>query len=136
MQADRSLASRAVGAFAPLSVALLTLVSTGCAARVTQFHDFAAAGVSYQKAADTALDDAGTAAIRANNANLVTARPNRAALPSTEREDDVKQHNGLLQKRLAILRDLRRHGRVLQRYFQALAASGALLSAMAASAWK
>ena len=122
MQADRSLANRLVMAFAPLSVALVALISTGCAARVTQFHDFATAGVSYQKAADTALDDAGTAAIRANNANLVKARPNRAALPSTEREDDVIQHNRLLQKRLAILRDLRRHGRVLQRYFQALAA--------------
>jgi hypothetical protein len=120
MHAVRSSASRAVAAFAPLSVVLLTLISTACAARVTQFHDFATAGVSYQRASDAVLDDAGTAAIRADNAVLVRARPDIPT--SKQRQTDVLQHNRDLQKRMAVLRDLRRHGRVLQRYFQALAA--------------
>ena len=76
--------------------------------------------MSYQRAADTVLDDAGTAAIRADNAVLVRARPDIPT--SKERQTDVLQHNRVLQQRMAILRDLRRHGRVLQRYFQALAA--------------
>jgi hypothetical protein len=119
MYVVRSSASRAVAAFAPVSVVLLTFISTACAARVTQFHDFATAGVSYQRAADTVLDDAGTAAIRADNAVLVKARPDTA---TSQRQTDVLQHNRDLQKRMVILRDLRRHGRVLQRYFQTLAA--------------
>lgn len=114
----RLCASRVVAAFAPLSVVLLTLINTACAGRVTQFHDFATAGVSYQRAADTVLDDAGTAAIRADNAVLVKTRPD---ISTSKRQTDVLQHNRDLQKRMAILRDLRRHGRVLQRYFQALA---------------
>lgn len=116
----RSSASRAVAAFVPRAVVLLALISSACAARVTQFHDFATAGVSYQRAADTVLDDAGTAAIRADNAVLVRARPDIPT--SKQRQTDVLQHNRELQQRMAILRDLRRHGRVLQRYFQALAA--------------
>ena len=120
MRVVRSSLRLAVAAFPPLSVVLLTFITTACAARVTQFHNFAAAGVSYQRAADTVLDDAGTAAIRADNAVLVKTRPDIPT--SKERQTNVLEHNRDLQKRMVILRDLRRHGRVLQRYFEALAA--------------
>jgi hypothetical protein len=45
----------------------------------------------------------------------------RPAIPPDKRLDEINTHNELLKKRLVILQDIRRHGRVLQLYFQALA---------------
>ena len=108
-----------VRCFPALAVALLLgVVTSACAARVTQFGDFAQAGLSYVKASEAVIDEAGTASIRSNNATLVK---NREAIPPAKRLDEINTFNELLKQRLVILQDIRRHGRVLQRYFQALA---------------
>jgi len=97
----------------------LTLVAaTGCAARTSQFHDFATAGVAYVKASEAVLDEAGSATIRADTAVMITARPNT---PEAERGARIRESNTLLKQRMVVLRDIRRHGRQLQRYFEALA---------------
>jgi hypothetical protein len=70
------------------------------------------------KASEAVIDDAGVASIRANNATLVKNRP---AIPPEKRLAEINTHNDLLKERLVILQDIRRHGRLLQRYFQALA---------------
>lgn len=108
-----------VRSFPAVAVALLLgCVTTACAARVTQFGDFAQAGLTYVKASEVVIDEAGTASIRANNVTLVRSRP---AIAPDKRLDEINTHNELLKKRLAILQDIRRHGRLLQSYFQALA---------------
>jgi hypothetical protein len=108
-----------VGRFPPVAVALLLgIVTSACAARATQFGDFAQAGLTYVKASEVVIDEAGTASIRANNAILVKNRP---AIPPDKRLVEINEHNELLKERLVILQDIRRHGRLLQRYFQALA---------------
>ncbi len=97
----------------------LAVAASGCAARATQFSDFAQAGLAYVKASEAVIDEAGTASIKANNVTLVRTRP---AIPPDKRLDEINTHNELLRQRLAILQDIRRHGRLLQTYFQALAA--------------
>jgi len=101
-----------------LVVLALGSAAGGCAARVSQFHEFAAAGVSFVKASEAVLDEAGTAATRADTMVLVDAR---ALLKPEERRARVQASNQALKTRMAILRDIRRHGRVLQRYFEFLA---------------
>ena len=108
-----------VSRFPAVAVALLLgIVGSACAARVTQFGDFAQAGLTYVKASEAVIDEAGTASIRANNATLVKNRP---AIPPDKRLAEINTHNDLLKQRLVILQDIRRHGRLLHRYFQALA---------------
>lgn len=105
--------------FPAVAAALLfCVVTSGCAARVTQFGDFAQAGLTYVKASEVVIDDAGTASIRANNAVLVKTRP---AIAADKRLDEINKQNELLKQRLVILQDIRRHGRLLQSYFRALA---------------
>jgi hypothetical protein len=99
---------------------LAACAASNCAsARLTSFHDFSKAGVSYVKAAERVLNDAGTAAIRSDTAVLIAARP---VLSEEERRDRIVTANELLRDRLRILEDIRRHGRLLQEYFEALAA--------------
>jgi len=110
---------RVIRGFPVIAVALiLGIVTSACAARITQFGDFAQAGLTYVKASEAVIDDAGVASIRANNATLVK---NRQAIPPENRLAEINTHNDLLKERLVILQDIRRHGRLLQRYFQALA---------------
>jgi hypothetical protein len=97
---------------------LLAGGAAGCAARTTQFHDFATAGVAYVKASDAVLEEAGTAAIGADSAIMMSRRSDT---PPGDRTNRVLEANKELKQRVTILRDLRRHGRVLQRYFEALA---------------
>src|SRR5262245_53813210 len=97
---------------------LLSIVTSACAARVSQFGNFAQAGLTYVKASEVVIDEAGTATIRANNVTLVKNRP---AIAPDKRLDEINTHNELLKARLGILQDIRRHGRLLQSYFQALA---------------
>jgi len=100
------------------AVLLLGIVTSACAARVSQFGNFAQAGLTYVKASEVVIDEAGTATIRANNVTLVKNRP---AIAPDKRLDEINTHNELLKARLGILQDIRRHGRLLQSYFQALA---------------
>ena len=97
----------------------LAAIGTSCAARVTQFHNFAEAGVNYVKASAAVLDEAGTAAIRADSMILADGR---AALSPDERRTRLLASNKALRERMTLLRDLGRHNRLLQRYFEALAA--------------
>jgi len=97
----------------------LAAIGTSCAARVTQFHNFAEAGVNYVKASASVLDEAGTAAIRADSMILADGR---AALSPDERRTRLLASNKALRERMTLLRDLGRHNRLLQRYFEALAA--------------
>lgn len=124
----------------PIAAGLLAAcAASGCAsARLTSFHDFSTAGVNYVKAADRVLNDAGTAAIRSDTAVLIAARP---VLSEDERRERIITANELLRDRLRILEDIRRHGRLLQEYFEALAAladskAPASASAAAQSAFK
>lgn len=102
-----------------------TLVLTACVlqagcttARLNQFHGFAQAGVSYVQASQLVLDEAGNAVIQNDSSVLRQARP---AFSPEERRDRVKRSNQLLRQRLSILRDVARHGRLLQSYFESLA---------------
>jgi hypothetical protein len=108
-------AVRGIAVVAPL---LAACGSAACAARTTQFHDFATAGVTYVKASEAVLEEAGTSAIGADSAILVSRR---AETPVGDRTARVLAANKVLKERVTILRDIRRHGRVLQRYFEALA---------------
>ncbi len=95
-------------------------VLSGCvSARVSQFSGFAQAGVAYVKASQTVLDEAGTAAVRNDSSVL---RATRTAFSSDERRDRLARSNELLRQRLVLLKDVGRHGRLLQGYFETLAA--------------
>ena len=106
-------------AHAAATMLLAGVVTSACTARVAQFGDFAQAGTAYVKASEAVLDEAGTASIRANNATVIKTRE---AVPPDKRLKEILTHNELLKQRLVILQDIRRHGRLLQRYFEALAA--------------
>lgn len=108
-----------IGTRAALLV-LACIVQAGCAtARLNRFHAFAEAGVAYVQASQAVLDEAGTAAIENDSSVLRQARP---AFSPEERRDRVKRSNDLIRQRLALLQEAARHGRLLQNYFEALAA--------------
>jgi hypothetical protein len=95
-------------------------VSGGCAtARLTQFHNFAQAGTAYVKASQVVLDEAGTASIEADS--LIAIKGREALKTSEERRVYISVNNGELRKRLLLLREIGRHGRLLQSYFDILA---------------
>jgi len=100
-------------------VALSLLLSLqGCvSARLAQFSGFSQAGVAYVKASGTFIDEAGSAAIRGDSALLLKARPD---LPQTERRAHVSTANNLLAQRLLLLRQIKRHGQLLQEYFEVM----------------
>jgi len=97
---------------------LLLLSLAGCvSARLAQFSGFSQAGVAYVKASGTFIDEAGSAAIRSDSAVLLQARPN---LSKEQRSDQLDKHNARLKDRLLILRKIKRHGKLLQDYFEVL----------------
>lgn len=100
---------------------LLPLLAGGCAsARLTQFAGFAQAGTAYVKASQVVLDEAGTAAIEADS--LILRRAREGLTSPEERERLIIANNTELRKRLFLLRQIGRHGRLLQSYFETLAA--------------
>jgi hypothetical protein len=100
-------------------VGLLQITGGCAAARLTQFHNFAQAGTAYTKASQSVLDEAGTAAIEADS---LTAQKGRDGLGTAEkRRQYILENNQELRKRLALLGDIGRHGRLLQGYFETLA---------------
>lgn len=95
-------------------------VTSGCAtARLTQFHNFAQAGTAYTKASQAVLDEAGTAAIEADS--LLAQKGRDGLRTPDERRQFIIGNNQELRKRLALLGDIGRHGRLLQSYFETLA---------------
>jgi hypothetical protein len=110
-------------------VSLLGLVamSSGCAAaRLTQFHNFAQAGTAYVKASQTVLDEAGAAAIDADSLIAVKGREGVTGKDEKATADKrriyIVDEDKELRKRLLLLQEIGRHGRLLQAYFEALAA--------------
>lgn len=99
----------------------LAELTGGCVApRLTQFHNFAQAGSVYVKASQVVLNEAGTAAIQADS---LIAREGRPGLKtSEERRKYIIENDEELRKRLFLLREIGRHGRLLQSYFETLAA--------------
>ena len=96
----------------------LVLLLQGCvSARLAQFSGFSQAGVAYVKASGTFIDEAGSAAIRGDSALLLKARPD---LPQPERRERISNANKLLTQRLLLLRQIKRHGQLLQDYFEAM----------------
>lgn len=121
----QSTASSSRRGWLPPVVGVLLLVASlqflgGCAAaRLTQFHNFAQAGTAYTKASQVVLDEAGSAAIQEDSLVL---EKNREGLTTAEaRRNFINGQNQELRKRLALLEDIGRHGRLLQSYFETLA---------------
>jgi len=108
----------------PLSALLLAGVlpiTSGCATtRLTQFHNFAQAGTAYVKASQVVLDEAGNAAIEADS--LIAQKVRDGLRTADERREFIVAENQELRKRLLLLREIGRHGRLLQSYFETLAA--------------
>jgi len=108
----------------PLSALLLAGVlpiTSGCATtRLTQFHNFAQAGTAYVKASQVVLDEAGNAAIEADS--LIAQKGRDGLRTADERREFIVAENQELRKRLLLLREIGRHGRLLQSYFETLAA--------------
>lgn len=98
---------------------LAILALAGCSTvRVDQFATFADAGKRYGEAMVTLTEEAGEIAIDADSAILIE---NRDRLPSEKREETYLAQTRALQGLLAQLDALRRHTRLLERYFDALA---------------
>jgi len=96
----------------------LFLLLQGCvSARLAQFSGFSQAGIAYVKASGTFIDEAGSAAIRGDSALLLRARPD---LTPRERLEQISSKNKLLAQRLLLLRQIKRHGQLLQDYFEVL----------------
>lgn len=99
----------------------LVQLATGCAAtRLTQFHNFAQAGTAYVRASQVVLDEAGTAAIDADS--LIAQKGREGLKTADERRQYIIGSNEELRKRLLLLREIGRHGRLLQSYFDTLGA--------------
>jgi len=101
-------------------VILWAVAAGGCAsARVAQFHSFAEAGRAYVKASQVVLDEAGTAAI---DADSVVALRGREALDASGRRAHLIEQDKLLATRLLLLKQIGRHGRLLESYLDTLQA--------------
>ena len=105
---------------AMLCILTLIIPITGCAtARLNRFNTFAQAGISYTAASDTVIQAAGEATINTDSALLVKHRPD---LNESTRRSNITTQNHLLKQRLAVLQLISAHGKLLQAYFEALAA--------------
>ena len=113
--------SRLCPALSALFLTGLLQITSGCAtARLTQFHNFAQAGTAYVKASQAVLDEAGNAAIEADS--LIAQKGRDGLRTADERREFIVGENQELRKRLLLLREIGRHGRLLQSYFETLAA--------------
>lgn len=99
---------------------LIILTTVGCAARLTQFQSFAQAGTAYVKASQTVLNEAATASIETDS--LIAIKGREALKTPEERRNSLLESNGQLRKRLRLLNEIGKHGRLLQSYFDDLAA--------------
>ena len=107
---------RSARVLASLFAIAFSLTLQGCvSARLAQFSGFSQAGVAYVKASGTFIDEAGSAAVRGDNAILLK---NRAPLTESERRKFILESNKNLKQRLWLLQQLKRHGQLLQDYFE------------------
>src|SRR5216684_4413258 len=77
-------------------------------------------GTAYTKASQAVLDEAGTAAIEADS--LIAQKGREGLRTADGRRQFIIGDNQELRKRLVLLGDIGRHGRLLQSYFETLAA--------------
>ena len=107
---------------AGLSLALLLATAgliSGCAARLNQFHTFSEAGISYVSASQNVIQAASTAVVNTDSALLIKLRPD---LDESQRKKRVTESNSLLKQRIEVLQLISGHGKLLQAYFEAIAA--------------
>lgn len=98
----------------------LILPSLGCVAtRLNRFNTFAQAGLRYTVATQTVTQGAGNATVNTDSALLLKYRPD---LTEPQRRQRVTTSNDLLRQRLQVLRLIGAHSKLLQAYFEALAA--------------
>ena len=108
-------------ALSALLLAGVLQITCGCAtARLTQFHNFAQVGTAYVKASQAVLEEAGNAAIEADS--LIAEKGRDGLRTPDDRRHFIVGENQELHKRLLLLREIGRHGRLLQSYFETLAA--------------
>jgi hypothetical protein len=102
-----------------ISLAVLAVCLASCGGpRLTQFKRFADAGTAYADAVAVVTSEAGERAIDKNSTLLTITRP---SLSPDERGEAILRHNELLKERIALLSDVRKHARLLRRYFESLA---------------
>ena len=92
---------------------------SGCAARLNQFDTFSQAGISYVAASQSVIRAANTAVVNTDSALLIKVRPD---LDESQRKKRVTESNKLLKERILVLQLISDHGKLLQAYFEALAA--------------
>lgn len=99
---------------------LALIVMAGCSTqRIENAGGVADAGVAFADSVPAVVDESFALAVTANSLVLADARPE---LTEEERSTSLQQQDELLVERLAILRDLKRHSRLLRSYFVALGA--------------
>jgi hypothetical protein len=100
--------------------AFALFVVAGCSSqRIENAGRVADAGVAFADSVPTVVDESFTLAVTADSLALADSRPE---LTEDERSTRLQKQDELLIERLAILRDLKRHARLLRSYFTALGA--------------
>ena len=99
---------------------VFTLVISGCSAgrTIESAGRFATAGIAYTDSIPAVIDESFELAVMANSLTLSQTRENRPG--KLERANLLAQHDEELEVRLALLRDLKRHAKLLRSYFIAL----------------
>lgn len=115
---QRNLLTKLPGLSLALLLGTVGLVN-GCAARLNQFSTFSQAGVTYVAASQNVIQAANTAVVNTDSALLIKARPD---LDESQRKKRVTESNKLLKERILVLQLISDHGKLLQAYFEALAA--------------
>lgn len=103
-----------------LLVASLPILGSGCAAsvaRVSQFESFAKAGTEFADAIPGVFDESFKTTLNTSSLVLVNARK---GLSEDERLEAIEQNDSTIRERLELLNDLKRHAKLLRRYFVAL----------------
>lgn len=101
-------------------VASLPILGSGCAAtvaRVTQFESFALAGTRFADAVPDVLDESFKTTVNTSSLVLVQARK---GLSDSARLEEIERNDSTIRQRLEFLNDLKRHAKLLRRYFVAL----------------
>ncbi len=98
------------------------LIVSGCAAnqaRVEKGGNFATAGIAYVDGLPAVFDESFELSVAANTHQLLLGRD---VLTEDDRERELAESDELLEERLSLLRDLRRHSLLLRSYFISLKA--------------
>jgi hypothetical protein len=98
-------------------VALASVTACGTTRTVEHANAFAGAGVAFADAVPPVVDEAFKLSATADSLVLTQARPD---LDASLRSQTLQRNDELLEQRLQVLRDLKRHALLLRSYFTAL----------------